>query len=176
MVAQKSSLKTKEEKEVVRTLLSWKAPARPFRKRTRDYYLTIAAIVFFVCVILLFFKEWLLIGVILSLTFVTYVLGTVPPREVEHKITTEGIVSHERAYLWEELFDFWFSEALGQKILNINTRRALPGRIFLLLGDLEEGKVRQVLAKYLPYREVPEKGWTEKAGEWLSQKVPLEKS
>src|SRR3989344_2790499 len=78
------------EPKEIKTLLNWRSPSRPFKKRSRDYFTTIAAIVFLIGVILLFIKEFLLIGVILALMFVSYVLATVPPEEVEHEISTEG--------------------------------------------------------------------------------------
>lgn len=160
--------------EEVKTLLSWKALDRPFKKRSKDYYTTIAAIVFLVVVILLFFHQWFLIMAILSLAFLAYVLGTVSPREVEHKITTQGIITGGHSYLWRELYDFWFDKSQGQPVLNVTTFR-LPGRLFMMLGDQTEEKVKEVLAKYIPFREVVEKTWTDKASEWLSQKIPLEK-
>ena len=60
---EKSTLKSKKiateiEKPVqLKTLLKWQAPIRPFKKRDREYYTTIAAIVFLLAVILLFLKE-----------------------------------------------------------------------------------------------------------------------
>ena len=71
-------------------MLSWEATVRPFKKRDREYYSTIAAIVFLLAVILLFLKEWLLIAVMVALMFVAYVLATVVPEKTTHEINTRG--------------------------------------------------------------------------------------
>ncbi len=160
----------------IKTLFLWKSPSRPFKKRDRDYFTTIAAIVFLIGVILLFIKEFLLIGVLLAFMFVTYVLATVPPEEAEHKVTTEGIVSGGKSYLWTELRDFYFTERWGQKILNVNTKLKFPGRLLILLGSEDEKKIKEEIGKYLSYRETPILTWMDKAADWLSKKVPLEKS
>ena len=122
----------------------------------------------------------MLIATIWAFYFIIYVLGRFPPEEVNHKVTTQGITTGGRVYLWSELIDFWFTQSHGQKILNVETfptgRLRLGGRLFLLLGDLAEEKVKEALVKYLPYREIPERNWMDNTAAWLSQKIPLEKS
>src|SRR5436309_2923458 len=76
------------EAEEIKTLLSWEGAARPFRKKGRSYYTTLAIIVILVSLILLLFHEFLLIGTLLALTFVTYVLAFVPPTRVNYRIST----------------------------------------------------------------------------------------
>ncbi len=160
-------------KEPLRDLLVWKAPARAFKKRNREYYTTIGAIAFLLIVILLFLKEWLLIGVIISLGFVSYVLASVPPQEEEHKITTRGVFTGGKRYDWNGLGRFWFTEKWGNKILNIETGLAFPRRLMLLLGSQKKKDIKNALEKYLVF-EKPEKTIIDKASAWLQKKVPLE--
>jgi len=185
MPAQKinqSSLKTESSKEsrvqVVRPeplkiLLEWKAPIRPFKKRDREYFTTIGAMVFLLAVILLFLKEWLLITVIVALAFYAYIMATVEPQEVDHKISNRGITTGGRSYAWNELGRFWFSEKWGQKILNIESPFHFPQRLTLLLGEVNQEKIKQILSERLLY-EQPEKTWVDNASDWLSRRVPLE--
>lgn len=169
-----------QPQQAVRTLLEWKSPSRPFKKRETEYFKTLGAILFLVCVILLFFKEWFLIAAIGAFYFIVYVFGRFPPEEVEHKITTQGITTGGRVYLWRELSDFWFTQSFGQTILNVEIfptgRIRFSGRLLMLLGDQTEAKVKEILAKYLSYREIPEKNWMDNTAAWVSQKIPLEKS
>jgi len=160
--------------EPLKTLVEWKAPVRPFKKRDREYFTTIGAIVFLLAVILFFLKEWILIAVIIALVFVSYILATVQPEEVEHKITNRGIITGGKTYRWEELFRFWFTEKWGQKILNISTVVRFPGRLTLLLGEANQEQVKKILSDYLPFEE-PEKTWADNASSWLSRQVPLGK-
>ena len=126
---EKPEVKEKKPPVELKTLLKWQAPMRPFKKRDKDYYSTIAAIVFLLAVILLFLKEWLLIAVMVALTFVTYVLATVKPENVTHEITTRGVVTGGKAYNWEELERFWFSKKWNDTILHISTTMKFPGTL-----------------------------------------------
>jgi len=161
--------------EETKILLTWKSPSRPFKKRDRDFFTTIGAIVFLICVILLFIKEWLLIGAILALTFVVYVLNSIPPEEVEHKITNKGIITGGNEYFWPDLTIFSFSERYGYKLLNIESKKRPYGRLILLVNLADEQKVKETLTKYLTFKEKPEQNFVDNAADWLSKKVPLEK-
>src|SRR3990167_6391300 len=138
----------------VKTLLKWTAPVRPFKKRDREYYTTIAAIVFLLAVILLFLKEWLLIAVMVALMFVAYVLATVAPEAVEHELTTRGIVTGGKLYKWEDMVRFWFSQKWSDTILHLDTKLKFPGRLMLLLGNVDEVTVKEIIQKRVQY-EVP---------------------
>ena len=156
-----------------KVLLTWKAPARPFKRRDREYYTTIGAIVFLTAVILLFLREWLLIAVMVSLAFVAYVLASVEPGDVEHTLTNKGIRTGGKLYPWDELARFWFSQKWGQKMLAVEVKTGFPGRLLLLLGDEEKERIRKIMSKYLEL-ERPAPAWGDKAARWLSDKVPLE--
>ncbi len=162
------------ETHEVKNLLTWKAKARPYRKRKREFFLMVAFVTLCFLVILFLFKEWTLMLAVLSIAFLTVVLYTIEPHEVEHRITTQGVITGEHAYLFKELYDFWFSEKDGHTVLYLHTYAFFPGVLSLLLGDLEEKTVRDVLVKYIPYREVMAKTFMDKAGNWLSKNFPLE--
>lgn len=161
--------------EETKILLTWKSPSRPFKKRDRDFFTTIAAIVFLICVILLFIKEWLLILAILAFTFLVYVLNTVPPEEVEHQITNKGVITGSNNYDWQDFINFFFTEESGQKLLNINSKKRFYGRIIILLGNESGQKVKEILSKYLTFKEKPDVTFVDRAADWLNKKVPLEK-
>src|SRR3989344_5347613 len=158
----------------LKTILEWTAPVRPFKKRDREYYTTIAAIVFLLAVILLFLKEWLLIAVMAALMFVAYVLATVPPESVEHELNTRGIVTGGKLYKWEDMLRFWFSQKWSDTILHLDTKLKFPGRLMLLLGDQDEANVKAIIQSRVQY-EVPEKTFMDRSAQWLSDKIPLEK-
>lgn len=176
MAAQKNQnqTQTKIKLSSLKTLLTWEAPERPFKKRGREYFTTAGAIVFLLALIMLFLQEWLLIIVMIALVFVSYIMATVEPRLVKHEITNKGIVTGGRRYQWQDLGRFWFSEKWEQKMLNIESFAGLPSRLTALLGELKPDQVKKILSDYLPYEE-PEKTWVEQSSEWVSRRVPLEK-
>lgn len=157
-----------------KTLLSWKAPERPYQKRSQEFYKTAGSLAFLFAVILIFFKEWFLIIVIASILFLVYVLSNVPPNEIEHKITNKGIEIAQNKYNWNELGDYWFSNLMGQRVLNIILPFKFPGKLILVLGNQNEKELTNLLDRFLNYQE-PNKNFLDKGSEWLSKKLPLEK-
>lgn len=156
------------------TLLAWTSPARLFKKRDADYFKTIGAIVFLLTIILVFASEYILVVAMLSIVFLIYVLSTVPPEDVEHRITNLGIESAGHYYRYEEFAEFWFEDQWGQTKLVL---RPYVGVLTILLVKPEmKEKVRELLSKHLMYREQPEKTWVDNASSWLSKKIPLEKT
>lgn len=162
----------REEKQE-EVYLSWFSPSRLFKQRDKEYFTNIGAIVFLLTVILVFAREFLLIAAVLSIVFLIYVLSTVPPEEVTHRLTNLGMESAGHFYRWEELSEFWFEEQWGQVMLVI--RPVFGPRIIVLLGNQDKANVRQIIAKHLPFREQPEKSWVDNAASWLTKKIPLEK-
>lgn len=155
-----------------KTILEWQSPARSFKKRDREVFLTFGAIIALICVIFLFIREFLAIAVFLSLYFVFWVLNTVEPEKVSHKVTNFGIETGGRIYKWEDLTRFWFTQKWGKTILNVDTKKMLPGRLLILLGP-EKETVKKSLIKHLPF-EKPEKTWMDGAAKWIQNQVTLE--
>lgn len=163
------------EAEEVKTLLSWEAHSRPFRKKDRSYYITIAILVTLLVLIALLAREFLLIGALLSLAFVAYVLAFVPPHNITYKISTQGVTIGEDFYFWHFLDSFWFKEKDGSKVLHIQTRLRFPAQLMLVLGHKDEEKVKKIVARFLPFVEVPYKSWMERWSDSLQKNFPLEK-
>ena len=157
-----------------KVLLEWKAFARPYKARNREYFTTIGAIVFLLAVILLFLKEWLLIGAMIPLAFLTYVLASVPPEEIVYKLTTRGIMVAGKTYFWSRLGRFWFSQRWGFPMIHIE-HWGLPNQLLLLYDEktTKKEQLKELLDRYLFY-EKPEKTVIDKASEWLQKKIPLE--
>lgn len=154
-------------------LLIWRAAERPFKKRNKEYFSTIAAIVFLLAVILFFLKEWLLIGVIVSLMFVSYTLATVSPEKITYKINTRGILIADKLYKWQQLVSFWFSKKWDSHILNFETTNIFPKRLQLILENNNEAEISKIIEKYLTKEKPKEKAF-DKIADWLEKKVPLE--
>jgi len=127
--------------------LTWKSAARPHKKRSREFFTTIGAIVFLLSIIMAFFKEFLLIGTVWAVAFLSYVLAKTEPETVEHSLTSRGVKTEKNKYRWGELMRFWFEEKWGQTILYIDTFRAFPGRLMMLLGDVPREKAKEILVE-----------------------------
>lgn len=171
MVDQEKSSFPKEDN----ILLEWVASSRPFKKRSSEFYRTVAAIAFLFVVIFFFAREIMAIITILAVLFVVYALSTVPPEQIKNKITTLGIQTDQYFHKWEEMYEFWFDEKYGQKMLVVRLLMGFPTHLQLLLGDKNPVEIKKILADKLPYREKPERTFLDNAANWLSSKIPLER-
>jgi len=160
----------------IETILEWTAPGRPFRRRGRQYYLTSLLIALLVEIILFLFSQYLLMLVVLSFIFVTFVLASVAPSNFKYRISSEGITIEDHFFLWQELYDFYFKKREGVDVAHIRTHSFLPGELTLTLGDIDREHIKSALLPYLPYRELIRQNFMEKSGDWLAKNFPLEKN
>lgn len=161
-------------KPKVRDLFAWKSGSRVSKNYTKEVLPGLGIIALLVSIIFAFFQEWFAILATLGAFFLFYALTKVPPEEVDHKITTEGLVSMGHSYLWSELGPFWFMEKDGQAVLYL-AHGNIFGQLIMLVDKKDQEKIKDTLAQYLPYIETPEKSAVEKASDWFSKKFPLEK-
>lgn len=151
--------------------------SRTFKRRDKEFYSTIIALAILFSIVFFFIKEFLLIVVIWAAVFFTYAISQVAPEELEHRITADGLFVFGKTYLWDDLESFWFVQKDGETILKISPKQKnVFGEITLLLGNVSEEKIKDVLSKYLPYLEAPEKTFSDKAADWLSTKFSFEKA
>jgi hypothetical protein len=160
----------------VRTLLSWTAPGRPFRKRSKQFYLTSLLIALLIEIILFLFSQYVLMFVVASVVFLGFALTSVPPKNFHYKISTEGVMIEDNFHLWQELYDFYFRRLEGEETLHIRTQAFLPGEIILTIGSLHREQVKQAILPFLPYREYVKPNFAERSGDWLVRNFPLEKT
>lgn len=158
----------------IKTLLSWHAPGRPFRKREKKFFINVIVLAAFIEIIIFLFSQYLLMLVVASLVFVIFALNYVPPHNFRYRISSEGITIEDHFFLWQELYDFYFKRREGHDVLHIRTRALIPGELTLTLGDVHTEQVKSVLLPYLPYREVVRPTFMEKSGDFLSRNFPLE--
>lgn len=159
----------------VKTILEWTAPGRPFRKRSKQYYLTGLLIMLLILVILFLFSQYILMLVVLSLVFVAFALVTIPPHDFKYRVSSEGITVEDHFFLWQELYDFYFKKREGIDVAHIRTHAFIPGELTITLGQIDREHMKSALLPYLPYRETIKPTFMEKSADWLTKNFPLEK-
>ncbi|MBI2007354.1 MAG: hypothetical protein HYS83_01485 [Candidatus Blackburnbacteria bacterium] len=155
-----------------RTLFSWKAPSRPFKKRDKEFFTTVGALAFLIGLILFFVEGILPVAVVIALVFLIYVLSTVQPEEVEHSITNKGVVFAGKKYRWDELVRFWFTKRFGSDLLILESVH-VPNRVEMVISDADKEKIKDAVEDYLIFEEAAP-NFLDKAAGWLSKRVPLE--
>lgn len=157
-----------QEKELVK----WMAAERPYKPLDRQMFVTGVVVAILVGVIMLLAGEFMAILVLAAVIFAYYVWSTVPPQQVEYKITTRGIRTSGQLYSWGEMARWWVEEKWGSKLLVVETPVSWPKQLHLVLGE-EETVVREVMGKYLLMEKPAETGM-EKMGRWVGEKFPLQ--
>lgn len=173
-----STLKDKPEgpvpvvvkKEEEKDLFVWRAPARPFKRRNREFYITLIAIAAVVGLILFLVEGFLPVILIISLVFLFYVMSTVPPEEIEYKVTTRGIKIADKRTDWNVMGRFWFSRRFDNDLLVVETF-VLPGRLEVVVKSEIKDELKKTLSEYLIHEEVPP-SVMDKAANWFSKKMP----
>lgn len=158
------------EVEKQQELVSWIAPARPFKRRNREFYVTVIAMAA-VCAFVLFLIEgWLPVILVISLVFLFYVMSTVEPENVQYQITNLGIKIAGKLTGWEIMGRFWFTKRLDTELLVIETK-VLPGRLELVIKPEIKDDIKKSLEKYLTHEEIPASN-LDKAANWVSVRMP----
>ena len=157
-------------REPEKELVVWMAPARPFKKRNRQFYVSLLSIAAITGLILFLIEGILPVVLIIALVFLFYVLSTVEPENIEYKVTTRGIKIAGKSTSWHFMFRFWFTRRIDTELLVIETAN-FPGRLELVVNSQEKNKVRENLLKYLDEEEAPPT-FTDKAAGWFAKKLP----
>lgn len=156
-------------------IFSWKAPLRPFKKRSKlilRFYLTVALLF---SLIIFFFGDRILLIPIWALLFLFYVLTITPPPEVENKITRFGVEAAGVTLRFEALSYFYFTNRFGFTMLTIVSRAPYFYHAYMVVLDEEmKKKLTLILSEHLVYKDKPERTFTDKVIELLSKLIPDE--
>lgn len=163
-----SDLKPPQEE----VLVEWSTLSRPFKKRNRKYFGTIALFVILISLILFFAGQFLPIAAVIAVAFLVYVMEMVPPIQVTNRITTYGIRIEDSLYYWEEMGRFWFTKRYGFTLLQIEISR-FPNRLTILIGDLNQEALQEMLSEVLLFGK-PQPTFFEQVADRLQKLIPLE--
>lgn len=157
-------------REPERDLVVWTAPSRPFKRRDRQFFVTIFASAGIISLIIFLAEGIMPVILIITLVFLYYILSTVPPENVEYKITTKGIKIADNLTDWHLINNFWFGRRLNSDMLFFNVFK-IPGRIELVINPEIKEELKKEISAYIPL-EQPQSTGVDKLTDWVSQKLP----
>ena len=157
-------------REPERDLVVWTAPARPFKRRDKQFYVTTFAMAGIVSLVLFLAEGIMPVILIISLVFLYYVLSTVQPEDIEYKITTKGIKIAGKLTEWGRINRYWFTERFDNDLMIVDTV-LLPGRIEFVTNKEIMEKLKREVSAYIPYEEAPP-ATLDKVTNWFAQKIP----
>lgn len=157
-----------------KSIITWKSAERIFKARSKKYFTKVAlyGLVFILAAIA--FGEFFLVGVIIAVVFVVYVLATVAPQIIEHKITNMGFISGGKVFLWEELDSFWFDKRGDDRLLVVQTNLHFPTRLIILLTTVSERTLLDILEKHIHFHHGPVHTLMDKWANSLQRRINLE--
>jgi len=171
MAAQESTLKEKEEVryQEEKTIFVWTAAARPFKRQSREFYVTAVSIAVLFGLILFLIDGIMPIVLIVAFGFLFYVLYNVEPEKIEYKITTFGIRIAGSLNPWDNVARFWFSERMNSQVLVLETG-GIIGRIELVINPKDKPVLEKALKKYILHEEAPS-SLLDKSANWVAGKI-----
>jgi len=141
----------------------WEALARSHKKgmslKLSRSFMMIGIVIALLLVIM---QEFFLLFVIASLIFISNVLAKVPPEKVKYEISNHGILYGTDMYYWKDLKQFYFDEIDGLDLLVVDTRIALPGRLYITLQAGSKDKLQAYLDERLIFLESPPQTFLDK--------------
>lgn len=170
MPAQETVTSTLKPENQEKDLLTWTAPSRPFKRRNRDFYVTILAIAGLFGIVLFLIEGFMPVLLIISLVFLFYVMSTVEPEAVTYKVTTLGIKVGDKRTDWEIMTRFWFTKRFDSDLL-VAQLVTFPGRLEVVIRPEQRQEIKSAISKYLLYEQLPA-SFLDKAANWFSQKLP----
>lgn len=158
------------KREIERDILSWTAAARPFKRRSKEFYITVVAMASLVGLILFLVEGFMPVILIISLVFLLYVMNTVEPENIEYKITNKGIKVGGKRTDWELINRFWFSRRFDSELLVTETL-SLPGRMEFVINSEDKEKIRKTLSSFVPEEEVAP-SFLDRSANFFTKKLP----
>jgi len=153
---------------------SWEAPERTYTAHSKEFMKNVGIVVVVVSLIFAFAQQWFVIFVLAALYFVFYAMSTVKPEMVTHQITSQGIVTGEKEYFWDQLDSYWFSEKNGVTCLNVRTKEQVSKILFMILGEGVKAKLTPLLEEKLKLITVPPVSWEERLINRISGKLSFD--
>lgn len=153
-----------------KTLIEWTAPARPFKRRTKDFYISLMAISAIIGLILFVVEGFMPILLLISLVFLFYVMSTIEPENITYQVTNLGVRIADKRTGWDMMGRFWLTKRFGSELLIIEVFR-IPGRIELVIDPAKKADIEKTMGQHLVHEEIPP-SLLDKAANWLTRRLP----
>jgi len=153
-----------------KTLVKWSAKSRPFKKRSREFYVNLYAISALVGLILFLIEGIVPVILVVAILFLFYIFSTIEPEEARYELTTFGMrVNDQLIRYWEEMGLYWFSKKMGEEVLVIETH-TMPWKLEVIIPVENKDKIKDIVSKKLYENETPETSM-DRFIHWIGSKI-----
>ncbi len=131
------------------TLLKWKAPSRPFKRKDPTYLASVLGLGFLFAAILFILANPLGAIVTILVSLFLYILYSKPPYNIEYKITTFGLYIDGEFFSWQIFKQFWFDKKYDYDLLNFLTYPVYPGQLTIIINGIDKKYIREIIGDVL---------------------------
>jgi 4-amino-4-deoxy-L-arabinose transferase-like glycosyltransferase len=153
-----------------KSLISWSAPSRPFKRRSKDFYTTVIVMAALFGLVLFLVEGLMPILLLISLVFLFYVMSTIEPENIDYEITNLGIKIAGKRTDWKAMGRFWYAKRFGSELLVIETTN-LVGRMEIMVKPEVKEQVTKIISQHLLHEQVPPSS-LDKLASWSSRFFP----
>ena len=148
----------------------WTAPARPFRRRTREFWVSVVTMAFVASIILFIIDGLLPVLLVISVVLLFYVLTTVKPEDIRYRVSKRGFEMGDKVMSMDNIIRFWFTKRFDNHLLVLQIA-TIPGKIEVVINERDKKGISRVLSKYIRHEEAPPTNM-DKMANWLSERIP----
>lgn len=129
---------------------SWKAEHFIHFKKGTGWYTVFTIVMVLIMVGALYFRQWLLAGVIAAGMFAIYSFSKQKPPDRQYRIDSSGIQIGRKKLDYQEIKSFWLVATPETNLLYLQlAKRFLPPEM-INLGQNDPLRVRKILSQHLP--------------------------
>lgn len=150
--------------------LEWKAPLRVTESRSREYTITLIAIVSVVALVLFLAEGIMPVILIGALFFLYWNLQKLPQNEAIYKLSNLGVHLESLFYPWDVFTNFW-EEKRGNYEVFVLGHNLRGGRTALFITSDVKEKAEKILTEKLKKEELSKSGG-EKLMNFVASKLP----
>jgi len=133
-----------------KVLFTWQAEEFKKPHRTWRWYLGFIVLVVLGGWYAWYVKQWLLFGALAVLIFVVFLSGRMSPKLSKFVLGERAIISGKREWSYSKFKSFWLERRTEGSFLHLIPKSRLGTVVSLPLGDLDFGKLREILSRFLP--------------------------
>ncbi len=166
MVTQQVFIKPETEK----TLFTWTAKERPFKRRNKEFWVSVTAMSAIAGFILYLIEGVISVALVIAGVFLFYIISTVEPHTTEYKITNRGIIIGGRFNELSLFTRYWFARRFDSDLMILEMVK-FPGRLEMVINGKDKEAIRKALLNYLPEEKAPPTN-LDNTADWIASKIP----
>lgn len=135
-------------------IIEWKTSEYEVRDKGRAWYVSLAVLGSALLAYSVYAKVWTMTALVALLTVVYVTAHRKKPREINIKISENGVTFGKKEFHYEQLRNFWYSRL--EHLIAINTRSKVVPQMTIHLEDQDVPQVISLLASRLEQTKEPD--------------------